>query len=71
MLWPFLPAHPPAPKRSGYHGLVSAIVEFFRTGASPVPIEITVEIMAFMEAADVSKARGGAPVPLTEVMAVR
>jgi hypothetical protein len=66
-----LPAQSPAPKRSGYYGLVSAIVEFFKTGTSPVPIEDTVEIMAFMEAADVSKARGGAPVLLTEVMAAR
>lgn len=65
------PAQSPAPKRSGYYGLVSAIVDFFKTGTSPVPIEDTVEIMAFMEAADVSKARGGAPVPLTDVMAVR
>ena len=65
------PAQSPAPKRSGYYGLVSAIVEFFKTGTSPVPITDTVEIMAFMEAAEVSKARGGAPVPLTDVMAVR
>jgi hypothetical protein len=65
------PAQSSAPKRSGYYGLVSAIVAFFKTGTSPVPIQDTVEIMAFMEAADVSKARGGAPVPLTEVMAVR
>ena len=37
------PAQSPAPKRSGYYGLVSAIVEFFKTGTSPVPIEDTVE----------------------------
>ena len=64
---------PPEPaanqtKRSSYYGLVSAVVEFFRTGKPPVPIEETVEIMAFMEAADVSKARNGAPVAITEVM---
>lgn len=63
-----LPAQPPSPKRSGYYGLVSAMVAFFRTGASPVPLDDTVEIMAFMEAAELSKARGGAPVPLSEVL---
>ncbi len=55
-------------KRSSYYGLISAVVEFFRTGRSPVPIEETIEIMAFMEAADVSKARNGAPVAIAEVM---
>jgi hypothetical protein len=47
---------------------VSEIIRFFRTGKSPVPIEETIEIMAFMEAADVSKARNGAPVAIAEVM---
>jgi predicted dehydrogenase len=55
-------------KRSSYHGLVAAVVEFFRSGKSPVPIEETIEIMAFMEAADASKARGGAPVAIADVM---
>jgi predicted dehydrogenase len=55
-------------KRSSYYGLVAAVVEFFRTGKSPVPIEETIEIMAFMEAADASKARGGAAVPVADVM---
>jgi predicted dehydrogenase len=59
------------PKRSSYYGLVSAVIEFFRTGRSPVPIDETVEIMAFMEAADVSKARGGAPVALKDLLAGR
>jgi hypothetical protein len=40
----------------------------FRTGRSPVPIEETIEIMTFMEAADVSKARNGVPVAIAEVM---
>lgn len=57
-----------AAKRSSYYGLVSAAIEFFRTGRSPVPIDETVEIMAFMEAADLSKARNGAPVAIAEVM---
>ena len=55
-------------KRSSYHGLLVAIVEFFRTRTSPVPLDETLEIMAFMEAADLSKVRVGAPVELTEVL---
>jgi predicted dehydrogenase len=56
------------PKRSSYYGLVSAMVEFFRTGKTPVPLQETLEIMAFMEAADLSKARNGAAVPISEVL---
>ena len=56
------------PKRSSYHGLVVQIVEFFKTRKSPVPLEDTLEIMAFMEAADVSKARNGAPVALKDLL---
>jgi predicted dehydrogenase len=59
---------PAGAKRSSYYGLVSAVIEFFRTGTSPVPIEETLEIMAFMEAADLSKARNGAPVSLDELL---
>jgi predicted dehydrogenase len=55
-------------KRSSYFGLLTQVVEFFRTGKSPVPIDETLEIMAFMEAADLSKTRGGAPVALSEVL---
>jgi hypothetical protein len=57
----------PLPKRSSYYGLIVQVVEFFRTGKSPVPIDETIEIMAFMEAADLSKSRGGAPVALSEL----
>jgi hypothetical protein len=59
---------PGGPKRSSYYGLLTEVVRFFQTGNSPVPIEETIEIMAFMEAADLSKARNGAPVALAEVM---
>jgi predicted dehydrogenase len=61
------PAGSTGPKRSSYHGLVTEVVEFFRSRKAPVPVEETIEMMAFMEAADLSKARGGAPVQLTEV----
>jgi predicted dehydrogenase len=55
------------PKGSDYRELVVEIVKFFQTGTPPVPADETVEILAFMEAADLSKARGGAPVKLREV----
>jgi len=58
----------PASMKSDYRSLLVEIVKFFQTGAPPVPPEETLEIMAFMEAADLSKARGGAPVMLKEVI---
>lgn len=52
----------------GYDPLLFAAVHFFRTGVAPVTPEETLEIYAFMEAADESKRRGGAEVTLGEVM---
>ncbi len=53
----------------GYRPLVVEIVKFFRTGKPPVSEEETLEIYTFMEAADESKRRGGAPVAMDEVLA--
>ena len=58
----------PTPMQSDYRNLLVEIVKFFQTGAAPVPPEETLEMMAFMEAADLSKARGGAPVALKEII---
>lgn len=44
----------------GYEPLAVKIAEFFKTGISPVDPAETLEIYAFMEAADESKRRGGA-----------
>ena len=52
----------------GYDPLLFAAVHFFRTGIAPVSAEETLEIYAFMEAADESKRRNGAEVSLKEVM---
>jgi predicted dehydrogenase len=52
----------------GYAPLVAEAVKFFQTKVSPVPIEETLELFAFMEAADESKRRGGAEVTLSEVI---
>jgi hypothetical protein len=51
-----------------YSPLVAEIVRFFETGISPVPAEETLELFAFMEAADESKREGGRPVSLAEVV---
>jgi predicted dehydrogenase len=51
-----------------YEDLCRAIARFFKTGSPPVSAEETIEIFAFMEAADESKRRGGAPVSLAEVL---
>lgn len=51
-----------------YAPLVREIVRFFQTGVAPVSLEETLEIHAFMEAADESKRRGGAVVKLSEVL---
>ena len=52
----------------GYDPLVLEIVKFFRTGIAPVSAEETLEIYAFMEAADESKRQNGASVTLESVM---
>lgn len=48
----------------GYDPLLVQIVKFFQTGQPPVSPEETLEILAFMEAADESKRQGGKPVSL-------
>lgn len=51
-----------------YRSLMTEIVRFFRTGKAPVAHEVSLEILAFMEAADLSKKRDGAPATIEEVM---
>lgn len=52
----------------GYAGLVREIATFLKTGKPPVTREETLEIYAFMEAADESKRQDGKPVTLEAVM---
>ena len=52
----------------GYRPLVVAIADFFATGEPPVEPAETIELFAFMEAADESVRRGGSPVTIAEVM---
>lgn len=58
----------PAGNYAGYEPLVVEIVKFLRTGEAPVSAEETIEMFAFMEAADESKRQGGAPVTIASVM---
>ena len=53
----------------GYDPLIVEIVKFFKTGKPPVSEAETLEIFAFMEAADESKRQGGRPVTLESVLA--
>jgi hypothetical protein len=52
----------------GYRPLLVEIVKFFKTGEPPVSEAETLEIYAFMEAADESKRQGGVPVKLSDVV---
>ena len=58
----------PAGTFDGYQPLVAGIMKFFQTGIPPVQPRETIEIIAFMEAADLSKQQGGAPVKLSDVI---
>ena len=49
--------------------MLKEICKFFKTGKVPVSPEETLDLFAFMEAADESKRRGGAAVTLESVMA--
>lgn len=53
---------------AGYNPMLIQITEFFKTGIVPVSPEETLEVLAFMEAADESKSRNGAPVSLEFIM---
>jgi len=56
-------------REGGYEELCAEVGRFFKTGKPPVRAEETIEIFAFMEAADESKRQGGAPVKLASVLA--
>jgi hypothetical protein len=51
-----------------YAPLLRQIIQFFQTKTPPVAERDTLEIYAFMEAAEESKRRGGTPVTLREVL---
>jgi hypothetical protein len=51
-------------KEAGYNPLLKRIIEFFKTGVAPVSPEETIEIFAFMAAAEESKLKGGKAVDI-------
>ncbi|HKW96748.1 MAG TPA: Gfo/Idh/MocA family oxidoreductase [Bryobacteraceae bacterium] len=54
----------PAKSVDSYHPLLVEIVKFFETKEPPVPSDETLEIFAFMDAAQRSREAGGAPMKL-------
>lgn len=52
----------------GYDVLLKEIIQFFETGISPIPREETLEIFAFIEAADESRKKDGQPINIQKVM---
>ncbi len=55
-------------KYEGYNPLLVKITEFFTTGIEPVSPNSTLEIFAFMQAAEESKKAGGNPVSIESVI---
>lgn len=55
-------------KFDGYRPLLVEIVKFFRSGKPPVSSQETIELYAFMEAADESRRQGGKEVTLASVL---
>ncbi|MGJ5815506.1 Gfo/Idh/MocA family protein [Paludibaculum fermentans] len=49
---------------TGYQNLVKEIIQFFQTGKAPIDEQETLEMFAFMDAAQRSKEAGGAPTKL-------
>jgi hypothetical protein len=58
----------PAGSYAGYRPLLVEMVRFFKTGKPPVSAEETLQIYAFMAAADESKRQEGKPVAIADVM---
>lgn len=59
----------PSGGSGGYEPLLVEICKFFKTGKPPVSAEETLNLIAFMEAADESKKKDGAAVAISDLMA--
>jgi len=59
----------PKTRYMGYEGVSIQIANFFKTRKPPVTAAETLEIFAILEASEQSKAQGGKPVLISEVMA--
>lgn len=58
-----------AGKFEGYEPLLIEIAKFFRTGRAPITVEETLEIYAFMTAADESLRQNGRPIAVDTTLA--
>jgi len=58
-----------AGKFEGYEPLLMEIAKFFKTGKVPITVDQTLEIYAFMEAADESLRHDGPPVSMESTLA--
>jgi hypothetical protein len=58
----------PVGSYDGYAPLLVEIMKFFQTGVAPVPERETIEILAFMEAADASKLANGAEIKIADIL---
>jgi predicted dehydrogenase len=59
----------PPGRYMGYEATAVEIARFFKTGKPPVSAEETIELFAFLEAAEESKRQNGAPVKLEAMLA--
>jgi hypothetical protein len=59
---------PPGGRYMGYESVAIEIAKFFKTKQPPVTPEETIEIFAFLAAAEKSKEQSGAPVTLESVL---
>lgn len=55
-------------KSGNYAPLIREVVQFFKSGKPPVAVDVSLEIYAFMEAAEESKRQGGKPVSMTRIL---
>lgn len=55
--------------QADYMPMLGEIAKFFRTGVPPVEARVSLELMAYIEAAELSGQRGGAVVTIDEVVA--
>jgi hypothetical protein len=58
----------PPGRYMGYESVAVEIGQFFKSGQPPVSADETIELFAFMEAAEESKRQGGGPVTLESVL---
>jgi predicted dehydrogenase len=55
-------------KPEGYGALLVEVAKFFKTHVPPVDPSESLQVIAFMQAAELSQSRGGVPVQISEIM---